>query len=77
MTGEFPAQKPSDAENISIWWRHALCAVELVVVTRQTHARSFVLRLFASDAINSDTVGEFSSVEVYRLMILMWPIHLP
>ena len=22
MTGQFPAQKASDAENISIWWRH-------------------------------------------------------
>ena len=22
VTGEFPAQKASDAENISIWWRH-------------------------------------------------------
>ena len=22
MTGEFPAQMASDAENASIWWRH-------------------------------------------------------
>ena len=22
VTGEFPAQKASDAENVSIWWRH-------------------------------------------------------
>ena len=22
VTGEFPAQKVSDAENVSIWWRH-------------------------------------------------------
>ena len=22
MTGEFPAQMASDAENVSIWWRH-------------------------------------------------------
>ena len=22
VTGEFPAQKASNAENISIWWRH-------------------------------------------------------
>ena len=22
VTGEFPAQKPSNAENVSIWWRH-------------------------------------------------------
>ena len=22
VTGEFPAQRTSDAENVSIWWRH-------------------------------------------------------
>ena len=22
MTGEFPAQRASNAENVSIWWRH-------------------------------------------------------
>ena len=22
VTGEFPAQRASDAENVSIWWRH-------------------------------------------------------
>ena len=22
VTGEFPAQRPGDAENVSIWWRH-------------------------------------------------------
>ena len=22
MTGEFPAQRSSNAENVSIWWRH-------------------------------------------------------
>ena len=22
VTGEFPAQKTSNAENVSIWWRH-------------------------------------------------------
>ena len=24
VTGEFPAQKASNAENVSIWWRHHL-----------------------------------------------------
>ena len=23
VTGEFPAQKASNAENVSIWWRHS------------------------------------------------------
>ena len=28
-TGEFPAQRPSNAENVSIWWRHheSYCSV--------------------------------------------------
>ena len=26
-TGEFPAQKGSNAENVSIWWRHHGCAL--------------------------------------------------
>ena len=27
VTGEFPAQKANNAENISIWWRHNALAV--------------------------------------------------
>ena len=27
VTGEFPAQKASDAENASIWWRHHVLAI--------------------------------------------------
>ena len=26
VTGEFPAQRPSNAENVSIWWRHHVVA---------------------------------------------------
>ena len=25
VTGEFPAQRASNAENVSIWWRHHIC----------------------------------------------------
>ena len=25
VTGEFPAQRAGDAENVSIWWRHQVC----------------------------------------------------
>ena len=30
MTGEFPAQMGSNAENVSIWWRHHLSVEGLV-----------------------------------------------
>ena len=26
VTGEFPAQMASNAENVSIWWRHHVCS---------------------------------------------------
>ena len=29
-TGEFPAQKASNAENVSIWWRHHACNVPVM-----------------------------------------------
>ena len=25
VTGEFPAQMASNAENVSVWWRHLAC----------------------------------------------------
>ena len=28
VTGEFPAQRASNAENASIWWRHHACVIE-------------------------------------------------
>ena len=34
VTGEFPAQKASDAENISIWWRHHGFEFEVNETTR-------------------------------------------
>ena len=33
VTGEFPAQRASNAENVSIWWRHN----EIVILTSDTH----------------------------------------
>ena len=34
VTGEFPAQMASNAENVSIWWRHH---VEINVISRLCH----------------------------------------
>ena len=31
VTGEFPAQSASNAENVSIWWRHHYAAPSLVI----------------------------------------------
>ena len=35
-TGEFPAQMASDAENVSIWWRHHVHYINRVPA-QQTH----------------------------------------
>ena len=36
-TGEFPAQMASNAENVSIWWRHHVMAVHYIPgVSRHT-----------------------------------------
>ena len=38
VTGEFPAQRASDTENVSIWWRHhaSLSVISLMVNREQT-----------------------------------------
>ena len=33
MTGEFPAQKASNAENVSIWWRHHGISISIMGLT--------------------------------------------
>ena len=43
-TGEFPAQSASNAENVSIWWRHHEVSMR-EDVTHATHALSKWLRL--------------------------------
>ena len=42
VTGEFPAQRASNAENVSIWWRHhdKLCMSSLVDVWCQSQSIS-------------------------------------
>ena len=37
-TGEFPAQKASNAENVSIWWRHNVCYWTYCVAIHLLHS---------------------------------------
>ena len=41
MTGEFPAQRASNAENVSIWWRHHVNAPQINITT--SHNRTVVM----------------------------------
>ena len=40
-TGEFPAQRASNAENVSIWWRHHVWVTSLFHYTSDTTAQYF------------------------------------
>ena len=37
VTGEFPAQKASKAENVFIWWRHHVGGLQPYCQTRRIH----------------------------------------
>ena len=53
-TGEFPAQRASYAEKVSIWWRHHVCLVYRNTVTYITECDSLGLKsLFEPSAILS------------------------
>ena len=40
LTGEFPAQKASNAENVSIWWRYHVLLISSVILAGLVIARS-------------------------------------
>ena len=42
MTGEFPAQMASNAENVSIWWRHHVSTIDLII-----NIKSILLIMFS------------------------------
>ena len=37
VTGEFPAQRASNAENVSIWWRHHMVSAKCTQVSPVVH----------------------------------------
>ena len=41
VTGEFPAQKASNAQNDSIWWRHHLCHALIWLILMETTSPTF------------------------------------
>ena len=44
VTGEFPAQRASNAENVSIWWRHHVETIVPVFLNVEHYARCYVNR---------------------------------
>ena len=42
VTGEFPAQMASNAENVSIWWRHRVMFVTVCIGQLISHGNYFL-----------------------------------
>ena len=75
VTGEFPAPRASNAENVSIWWRHHdichNCTVVVVDIDENTHTKwktkkiQDERRIFISIMTHTSTSG-FNCKSVFR-----------
>ena len=73
-TGEFPAQRASYAENVSIWWRHHydICKIEILrrslyfISTRRFHC------LFNRPSINFKAISDALCAPALWLQKLPW-----
>ena len=80
ITGEFPAQMVSNAENVFIWWRHHECYAQIVT--------TFCLATFCSSVNDNVHSAHFTNdfyiiIQIkgkFRLHILQfliqWPLHI-
>ena len=74
VTGEFPAQKVSNSENVSIWWRHheyrdkgkeiglqfdSIWSVFVIMSLHMLKAVTSISNLFTSLDSLMETIGEF------------------
>ena len=76
-TGEFPAQGASNAENVSIWWRHHASAIFPLYSSRKLHrlwfSLSYLLRLLIHQ-INMQMTHLIYNSKSYRRGIDINPI---
>ena len=57
-TGEFPTQRASYAENVSIWWRHHVSAAQLCLWIASPFVQSTDCRLFDGKPIPGPSAGQ-------------------
>ena len=75
-TGEFPAQMASNAENVSIWWRHHDLVV--IVLGRQTGHKVtgcgmfYVMARWSRVITYSTEFGVFREYEALELLLFSW-----
>ena len=73
VTGTFPAQRASNAENVSIWWRHHEITRNIKnryvnVFRRYTHVN-------ICNLVNFDEIVIFFSIKAHRHNILIFRIY--
>ena len=69
VTGEFPAQMASNAENVSIWWRHHVLPVWSMVSlayaaghVKQTRGSTQLLGTTSTEQSNPDIIGAVTTL---------------
>ena len=67
FTGEFPAQMTSNAENVSIWWRHHVCVPHSSRISIITHYNMTVWIL----------AGNYISFTIAAGLIRLYSIRVP
>ena len=84
VTGEFPAQRSSNAENVSIWWRHHDITVSFCLSMKQSWHLSRINSLVPGDAFICNTISDNGLLSVRRqaitwindgLLIVNWATH--
>ena len=76
VTGEFPAQRVSDAENVSIWWRHHVneirCSIDVIMKSITfSEVRSFAINMLHCDSI-AFTLFKHPNNSYLRWRIITW-----
>ena len=66
MTGEFPTQKASNAENASIGWRHHEIELKSSRNVEKSASRKMILQLSKNYCYYGGAIGKFR-IWVYRL----------
>ena len=82
VTGEFPAQRASDAENVSIWWRHhgfwPSCSPRVTLDSNYTEVHGCDLTRHSSWAENVDCAHDnvvnvrFLSADILNTIYLLF-----
>ena len=69
VTGEFPAQKASNADNVSIWWRHHAIP-KVVIEVSYLIMRSYLLYWHYSDDTMSAMASQITDVSIVCSTVL-------